>query len=321
MTQHVSVLKQEAIEFLAVKSNGIYVDCTLGAGGHARDILTKIKSGHLYGFDQDASARVLATKRLEEVSDKFTIIPQNFAHLQQALHEYGVEAVDGILFDIGVSSMQLDKEERGFSYRFDAPLDMRMNQAQKLSAEIVVNTYSQKELTQIFYRYGEEAFAAQVAKKIVQARQQRPIKTTFELIEVIRQAIPQKKQREKHPAKKIFQAIRIEVNDELRVFEVALEQAIALLKPQGRLVVITFHSLEDRICKEIFNKYGKKNGPQNEMEKLIMKEEQRPIKILTKKPITPRPEEIKHNPRAKSAKLRVIEKSEIKEKKEDRGKN
>jgi len=307
-TNHISVLKNEAIELLAIRSNGVYVDATLGAGGHAASILTQLDTGYLYAFDQDDVARKIANTRLAQIGDNFTIIPENFTHLSAALHELGVQAVDGVLFDIGVSSMQLDEEARGFSYRFDAPLDMRMNRTQALSAQDVVNTYTQAELTRIFYRYGEEKFAPSIARKIVQRRQTQPIVTTFELIDVIRSAIPMKKQREKHPAKKVFQAIRIEVNDEINVFSSALEQAIALLRKNGRLVVITFHSLEDRICKQVFNNYGKKIGPQNELEKLVRDEVVRPIKILTKKPIVANAEELAHNPRAKSAKMRVIEK-------------
>jgi len=307
-TQHVSVLKDEAIQLLTIKPNGTYVDATLGAGGHAASILEQIDDGYLYGFDQDPNARSIASERLKPYEGKFEIIPSNFSNLETELAARGVHEVDGILFDIGVSSMQLDEEARGFSYRFDAPLDMRMNTEQALSAYDVVNTYSQKELTNIFYKYGEEQFAPQIARKIVQARAERPIETTFELIDIIRQAIPMKKQREKHPAKKVFQAIRIEVNDELGVFTSALEQAISLLRQNGRLVVITFHSLEDRICKQIFNNYGKRIGPQNELEKLVIQEDTRPIKILTKKPITASAAELQDNPRAKSAKLRAIEK-------------
>ena len=308
--EHISVLKDEAIELLAIQTDGIYVDCTLGAGGHSAEILQQLQgTGHLYAFDQDERARTLANKRLNEIATNFTIIPQNFAQLTAELRLWNIQEVSGILFDIGVSSMQLDEQERGFSYRFDSPLDMRMNQEQLLSAYDVVNTYTAQELTRIFYQYGEEKFARNIANKIVAARAEKPIETTFELIEVIRLGIPMKKQREKHPAKKVFQAIRIEVNNELHVFESALEQAIELLKPGGRLVVITFHSLEDRICKNIFNKYGKKKGPANDLEKLLLKEEQMPIQIITRKPITASEHELITNPRAKSAKLRAIEKS------------
>ena len=308
--EHISVLKDEAIELLAIQTDGIYVDCTLGAGGHSAEILQQLQgTGHLYAFDQDERARTLANKRLNEIATNFTIIPQNFAQLTAELRLRNIQEVSGILFDIGVSSMQLDEQERGFSYRFDSPLDMRMNQEQLLSAYDVVNTYTAQELTRIFYQYGEEKFARNIANKIVAARAEKPIETTFELIEVIRLGIPMKKQREKHPAKKVFQAIRIEVNNELHVFESALEQAIELLKPGGRLVVITFHSLEDRICKNIFNKYGKKKGPANDLEKLLLKEEQMPIQIITRKPITASEHELITNPRAKSAKLRAIEKS------------
>jgi len=306
--KHISVLKNEAIELLNLKSNGIYVDCTLGAGGHAAAILEHLPAGHLYGFDQDPVARKMAAERLAQFMSQLTIIPENFTHLKRALAERDVTAVDGILFDIGVSSMQLDEATRGFSYRFDAPLDMRMDTTRDLTARDVVNTYTVAELRHIFQKYGEEQFAGRIATNIVQARTVQPIETTFELIEIIRRAIPMKKQREKHPAKKVFQALRIEVNDELTVFASALEQAIELLKKNGRLAVITFHSLEDRVCKQIFNNYGKKVGPKNELEKLIKEETKMPIKILTKKPIVASEKELLANPRAKSAKLRVIEK-------------
>ena len=310
MQPHISVLYDVTLEELNIKSNGIYVDCTLGAGGHSSGILQKLNvDGHLYAFDQDGDAREIAETRLSAINNNYTIIPQNFVTLKSALLTHDVKSVDGILFDIGVSSMQFDQEQRGFSYRFDAPLDMRMNQAQKLSAYDVVNAYEQADLVRIFYEYGEENFARNIAKHIISARAEKPIKTTFELIEVIRRAIPMKKQKEKHPAKKVFQAIRIEVNNELQVFTDALEQAVELLNPNGRLVVITFHSLEDKICKKIFNKYGKIKGPENPLEKLQQHQEQTEVKIITRKPVLANEQELTNNPRAKSAKLRVIEKN------------
>lgn len=309
MEKHVSVMKDETIDYLNIRENKIYVDCTLGAGGHSSEILTRLQgTGYLFAFDQDDNARQLAITRLEEIAENFTIIPTNFVELEKQLKNRGVEKVDGILFDIGVSSMQLDEEERGFSYRYDAPLDMRMNQAQDLSAYDVVNTYSHQELTRIFYQYGEEKYAKSIASRIIEEREKQAIQTTFELLEVIRQGMPMKQQRLKHPGKQIFQAIRIEVNDELQVFEKALYQAIEMLNPGGRLVVLTFHSLEDRICKRIFNEYGKSSGPQHAIDLLMPEVDETTVKILTRKPITASKDELENNPRAKSAKLRVLEK-------------
>ncbi len=305
---HISVLKDEVIDLLAIKPTGVYVDCTLGAGGHASSILSHLTTGHLYAFDQDESAIAIAGERLSAIGSNFTIIRSNFVGLKEKLNQHNVDCVDGILFDIGVSSMQLDQEQRGFSYRFDAPLDMRMDMQQTLTAAIVVNEYSVGDLIKIFYQYGEEPFSKQIARNIARRRIEKPIETTFELVDIIRASMPMKKQKGKHPAKRIFQAIRIEVNNELEVFETALEQAIEILNPGGRLAVITFHSLEDKICKKIFNKYGKTVGPQNELERLIVTEKQTVAKLITRKPLVANETELSDNRRAQSAKLRVLEK-------------
>ncbi len=248
--EHKTVLLNEAIEYLNIKDSGIYVDCTLGGAGHSSLILSKLKTGHLYAFDQDTFAINVAKERLDKISNNYTIIKTNFVNIKEELEKLGVTKVDGVLYDLGVSSFQFDDETRGFSYNSDAMLDMRMNQEAKLSAYEVVNEYSYNDLVRIFYMYGEDPFSKQIAKKIVDNR---PITTTLELVEVIKSALPQKVLNSKgHPAKRIFQALRIEVNDELKVFEKSLKDAINLLNKDGRVVVISFHSLEDRICKTIF---------------------------------------------------------------------
>ena len=253
---HKSVLLEEAIAYLQLKEDAIIVDCTLGYGGHSSEILKRIPKGHLYAFDQDEEAIQSARKRLSEISSNFTIIKSNFVHLKEQLEALGVTKVDGILFDLGVSSPQLDEEERGFSFHKDARLDMRMDQSQEKDAKLVVNTYSYEELVSIFRTYGEEKFAPRIAKKIVEAREEKEIDSTLELVELIKQSVPEKYRREHHPARKVFQAIRIEVNDELHVFEKALEDALELLTINGRVCVITFHSLEDSICKKIMRKHS-----------------------------------------------------------------
>ena len=220
MFEHKSVLLNEAIESLNIKEDGIYVDCTLGGGGHSKEILKRLTTGHLYSFDQDDHAIAAATSRLQEISDHFTIINSNFVNIKTRLYEHGVKQVDGVLYDLGVSSPQFDEESRGFSYRFDGPLDMRMNQHQSLSAYDVVNSYSYNDLVRILYKYGDEKFAKSIARHIEQERMKKPIQTTFELVEIVKQAIPARARRTGgHPAKRTFQAIRIEVNDELNVFE------------------------------------------------------------------------------------------------------
>ncbi|MGL5043153.1 MAG: 16S rRNA (cytosine(1402)-N(4))-methyltransferase RsmH [Culicoidibacterales bacterium] len=307
-SQHISVLKDEVIDLLNIRAEGIYIDCTLGAGGHASAILKRLTTGHLYAFDQDKTAIEIADGRLALIGENYTIIESNFEGIKQELAQYHIVGADGILFDIGVSSMQLDQEQRGFSYRFDAPLDMRMDLSAEVTAKTVVNEYSVGDLIRIFYQYGEESYAKPIAKNIAKQRLLKPIESTFELVEIIKASMPMKKQRLKHPAKKIFQAIRIEVNNELEVFETALVQAIELLNPGGRLAVITFHSLEDKICKRIFNQYGKTKGPDNELERLVIAPKQTSAKLITTKPLVAGEIELGNNRRAQSAKLRVLEK-------------
>ena len=253
MFEHVTVMLEEAVDGLNIKEDGIYVDCTLGGGGHSARILSKLTTGHLYAFDQDETAITAANARLKAISDHYTIIYSNFVHLKEKLNELGVERVDGVLFDLGVSSPQFDTGERGFSYNFDSRLDMRMDKRQELDAYEIVNTYPYEKLVKILYMYSDEKFAKQIARKIEMHRQIKPIETTFELVEIIKEAIPAPARRKGgHPAKRTFQALRIAVNDELNVFESALNQALELINVDGRIAVITFHSLEDRICKTIF---------------------------------------------------------------------
>ena len=298
---HKSVLLDECIEYLNIKDDSIIVDCTLGYGGHSSEVLKIVKNGHLYSFDQDSEAIEYSDKRLSEIGNNYTIIRSNFVKIKEKLNELNVTSVDGILYDLGVSSPQLDEGDRGFSFHKDAKLDMRMNQSQSLSAYNVVNEYSYDELVTIFREYGEEKFAPSIAKNIINCR---PITTTLELVDVIRNSVPAKYSREKHPARKIFQAIRIEVNDELNVFEKSLKDALSMLNVGGRICVITFHSLEDKICKNIFKEYTAiptelKNMP-------IIPDEYMPDYKLIKV-VEPSKEELEINPRARSAKLRVIE--------------
>ena len=252
MEKHVSVLLEESISALNLKENSIIVDCTLGYGGHSSYILQRIKKGFLFAFDQDSEAIRHSTNRLNAIGTNFTIIKSNFVNLKQELENREVTEVDGILFDLGVSSPQLDDASRGFSYHEDARLDMRMNRESPLSAYEVVNNYSKEDLARIFKKYGEDKFSNNIAKKIVEYRAQKPIETTLELVDIIKSAVPMKFRKDKHPARQIFQAIRIEVNHELDVLEPAIEQALSLVKVGGRVAVITFHSLEDRIIKQIF---------------------------------------------------------------------
>ena len=253
--KHKSVLLKESIDFLNIKEDGVYVDATLGFGGHSLEILKRINKGFLFAFDQDSEAILYSSERLKDFNN-FKIIKSNFANMKECLTKENISKVDGILFDIGVSSMQLDEDYRGFSYQKDAKLDMRMDTDSSLSAYEVVNNYSYQELARILREYGEEKYANSIANNIVKSREIKKIETTFELVEIIKKSMPYKAQRDGHPARKTFQAIRIEVNHELDVLEVALEQAIDLLKVGGRLCVITFHSLEDRIVKNMFKKYS-----------------------------------------------------------------
>ena len=302
---HKSVLLEEAINGLNIKDGLIYVDCTLGYAGHSGKILEKNKKGWLYAFDQDEEAILFSNKKLSSIGSNFEIIHSNFVNLKSELNKRGINKVDGILFDLGVSSPQLDNKERGFSYHKDALLDMRMDKDNPLSAYEVLNNYKESDLITIFYRYGEEKYSKSIARKIVEYRKNKKIETTLELVEIIKSGVPEKYKRETHPAKRCFQAIRIEVNKELEVFESALKDAIDLLNKNGRICVITFHSLEDKICKEIF----KKNSEVNKVFKGLpdVPYEYMPkLKLIGK--YTPTNEELDDNNRSRSATLRIAEK-------------
>jgi len=304
--KHYSVLLNESIEGLNIKSDGIYVDATLGYAGHSSEILKKLKIGHLYAFDQDEEAILESDKRLKEINNNYTIIHSNFVNLKDKLNELGVNHVDGILFDLGLSSPQIDNASRGFTFMNDARLDMRMDQSQKFDAHELINTYSPLELTTIFYEYGEEKLSKVIAKKIVEERNKKEINTTKELVNIIELAVGAKYFNKNHPERQIFQAIRIEVNNELNVLRQVLPDAIDILNKNGRISVITFHSLEDRIVKQVF----KKNSEVNEMVKglpEIPKEYLPKIILVNKKPILPSEKELKENSRSRSAKLRIIE--------------
>jgi len=298
---HKSVLLEESISLLNLKEDSIIVDCTLGYGGHSSNILARIKKGFLFAFDQDSEAIKYSTDLLKKIGTNFTIIKSNFKDSYERLSELGVTSVDGVLFDLGVSSPQLDEGERGFSFHQDARLDMRMDQNQFLTAHEVVNHYDYDTLVDIFRRYGEEKYATSIARGIIESR---PIDTTLELVEVIKNNVPEKYRREKHPARKVFQAIRIEVNNELEVFEDSLRQALELLSVGGRICVITFHSLEDKICKEVFKEVSEIDSALKNLP--VIPDEYLPnYKVI--KTVSPGKEEIEENPRARSAKLRVIE--------------
>ena len=307
MEKHISVLLNESISSLNLKVNSIIVDATLGYGGHSSNILDRIKEGYLFAFDQDSEAIRHSTDRLSKIGTNFTIIKSNFVNMKEELQKFNVSKVDGILFDLGVSSPQLDDSERGFSYHNDAKLDMRMDKEQSLSAYEVVNNYSKEQLARIFKQYGESKFANNIAKRIVEYRQEKTIETTLELVEVIKTAVPMKFRIDKHPARQIFQAIRIEVNHELDVLEPAILQALDLLNVGGRCAIITFHSLEDRIVKQIFNEKTKIDDKVKGMPN-IPDEYLPDFKLVYNKVIVPSDEELKNNPRARSSKLRVIEK-------------
>lgn len=306
MSEHITVLKEEAVDALNIKDDGIYVDATLGGGGHSSLILSKLKKGHLYSFDQDDYAISRAKEKLDTVGNNYTIIKSNFVNLKERLNELGVYHIDGILYDLGVSSFQFDMEERGFSYRLDGPLDMRMNQNQELSAKTIVNEWPVSKLIEIFYRYGEEKFAKQIAFQIDKVRHEKEISTTFELVDIIKSALPQKVLKQKgHPAKQVFQALRVAVNDELTVFEKSLLDALDMLNSNGRAVVITFQSLEDRICKSIFKEKSTLDIPEGLP--VIIKEEA-PFELISRKPILPSEEELNNNNRSHSAKMRILRK-------------
>ena len=304
--KHISVLLDEAINSLNLHETGVYVDATLGYGGHSSQILKKVKRGYLFAFDQDSEAIRHSTSRLSSIGTNFTIIESNFKNLKKELNERNITSVDGILFDLGVSSPELDESDRGFSFHKDAPLDMRMNRNQEFSAKNVVNEYSEKKLKDIFYRYGEDKFAPRIAREIVKYRNKKEIESTLELVEIIKNAVPMKERIKKHPARQIFQAIRIEVNDELNVLSEALKQAVELLNVGGRIVVITFHSLEDRIVKKYFKEITevdeKIKGLPNVDPSLLPD-----YVLVNRKPIIPTDGEIDNNPRSRSAKMRIIE--------------
>lgn len=309
MFDHTTVLLKETVDGLNINPDGVYVDCTLGGAGHSELILSRLsENGKLFAFDQDDTAIAHAKERLSRFGDKITIIKSNFLFLQEELEKLGIHKVDGVLYDLGVSSPQLDTPERGFSYHNDAPLDMRMDTDADLSAYDVVNSWEYSDLVKIFFKYGEEKFSKQIARKIEAARATAPIETTGQLVEIIKDAIPAPARRKGgHPAKRVFQAIRIAVNDELGVFEKSLQQAINILNQGGRISVITFHSLEDRICKVTMKKAAE--TPNLPPGLPIIPDEYKPvIKLITRKPILPSEQELEQNNRARSAKLRVAEK-------------
>lgn len=306
--KHKSVLLEETIENLNIKPDGIYVDGTLGGGGHSYHIAEQLSSnGRLIGIDQDADAIAAATKRLEPFSDRVTIVRNNYCNFEQVLKELSIDKVDGIVLDLGVSSYQLDTAERGFTYKTDAPLDMRMDQRQQLTAKDIVNTYSEFDLYRIIRDYGEDRFAKNIARHIVSARQIKPIETTFELNEVIKAAIPMKVRAVGgHPAKKTFQAIRIELNHELDVLEDSIDTMIDHLNDNGRICIITFHSLEDRIVKTRFRNCENPCTCPPDFPVCVCGKKSKG-KVITRKPIVPSDEELEENKRSKSSKLRVFE--------------
>ena len=303
---HKPVLLDEVIEFLNLKDNSVVVDMTLGFAGHSSEILKRIKNGYLFAFDQDEEALTYSRNKLSTIGDNFSIIDSNFVYAKEKLNEFGVDHVDSILYDLGVSSLQLDEDYRGFSYRFDAPLDMRMDQDNKLDAKIVVNTYSYDALKKIFKEFGESKFSSSIARNIVKYRETKKIETTLELVEIIKSSVPYKEKVKKHPAKQIFQALRIEVNRELEVLKKSLDDSLSMIGVGGRIAVITFHSLEDRIVKHKFNKVcevdplvkGLPNIPEDKLPD---------FRLVTKKGIKASSLELQDNNRSHSAVLRVIE--------------
>jgi len=305
---HISVLLQECLDGLNIRPDGIYVDGTLGGAGHSSQIVRRLSTGKLIGIDRDPVALKAAGERLAPFEKNVILVHSNFCEIAQVLRDREISGVDGILLDLGVSSPQLDEVSRGFSYMADAPLDMRMNGEDSLTAHTVVNTWSQEELRRILYTYGEERYAPQIAAAICRRREIAPIETTLELVDVIRSAMPPAALREKqHPAKRSFQAIRIAVNDELGAVEKVMKDAIPLLNPGGRLAVITFHSLEDRIVKNAMAEAAKGCTCPPNFPVCVCGNKPK-VKVLTRKPITSTPEELETNPRARSAKLRVCEK-------------
>ena len=306
--KHKSVLLNETIDGLNIKPDGIYVDGTLGGGGHAYEVCRRLgEKGSIVGIDQDAAAIEAASARLKDFGEKVTIVRSNYCDMKSKLHELGIDKVDGIVLDLGVSSYQLDTAERGFSYREDAPLDMRMDTRQKMTARDIVNDYTEADLYRVIRDYGEDKFAKNIAKHIVQARAVKPVETTAELSEIIRASIPMKFQKKSgHPAKRTFQAIRIELNRELDVLRDSLDDMIDLLNPGGRLCIITFHSLEDRIVKSAFRKNENPCTCPPDFPVCVCGKKSIGS-IITKKPILPSEEELEYNSRSKSAKLRIFE--------------
>lgn len=304
--KHISVLLNEAIENLNIKEDGIYIDATLGFAGHSSEILKKIKKGFLFAFDKDIEAISYSKEKLSKIGNNFKIFNTGFINIKEVILEEN-KPINGILFDIGVSSVEIDEANRGFSYMKEGPLDMRMDRSNPLTAEVIINTYPKEKLVKIFREYGEEKHALKIASLIEEIRKEKKITTTLELVDIIDKCYPYKEKRNTHPAKKVFQALRIEVNNELEELKVALEGALELLDINGRLAVITFHSLEDRIVKKMFKEKTEINpvvkGMPNIPEELLPD-----FKLITNKPIIPTEEEMKYNSRSKSAKLRVIEK-------------
>lgn len=303
---HYSVLLKESIDGLNIKDGGTYVDCTLGYAGHSKVILEKNKKGKLFAFDEDENAVNYSKEALSSIGDNFTIFKENFSNLKETLEKENILKVDGFLFDLGFSSPQIDDAKRGFSFKLNAPLDMRMDTQNSLTAKDVVNTYSLEKLTEIFFKYAEEKYSKVIAGAICKERKNKEIVTTFELVDIIQKAVGASYFYKNHPEREIFQAIRIEVNNELSVIEKALPDAIDMLSKGGRICVITFHSLEDRLVKQIFKKYSEVDDILKGM--IDIPDEYKPkIKIINKKPILPTDEEINENSRSHSAKLRIVE--------------
>ena len=306
--EHYSVMRDECIEALSIKPDGVYVDCTLGGAGHSLEIAKRLTGGTLIGIDRDSEAIAAAKDRLREYEDRVRLVHGNFSDIKYILKTNGFESADGILFDLGVSSYQLDNADRGFSYRYDAPLDMRMDAESEITAADVVNGYTREKLTKVIYDYGEERYAPKIASLICKAREQKPIETTFELNEIIKHAFPpSERYGGKHPSKRTFQALRIEVNGELEILENSVRDAVSLLTPHGRLAVMTFHSLEDRIVKNTLRDLAtgctcSKNIP------VCVCGRTAKIKLVTRKPLTASGDELKENNRSKPAKLRIAEK-------------
>lgn len=301
---HIPVLLNETIENLNIKEDGIYVDGTMGGASHSKEIAKRLKTGRLIAIDQDIDAIKKGTEILKDFEDRVTIVKSNFSNLDQVLDDLGIEKIDGLLLDLGVSSYQLDQGERGFSYHQDFPLDMRMDQSQDLSARDVVNEYSKEDLERIILTYGEERWAKRIAEFIVEERKLKPIESTFDLLEVIKKAIPKAQRMDKHPGMKTFQAIRIEVNNELNIIDKTIDMGIKRMNPKGMMCIITFHSLEDRIVKNAF-RYQELDCICDPRAPICTCDKVSTIKVLSRKPILPSKEEIERNPRSRSAKLRV----------------